>query len=118
MLRLFESNEVNAPQALPGGPGVPQPLPQTGTSWDQDQVISAIRLILIFETTSFLTLYIPTIILMMSHFVFFSSIQFSIFMLLSQTVWILFRARVRYGIFTSSCSQKQSEFHLTTFYLI
>ncbi|XP_055326242.1 uncharacterized protein LOC129579985 isoform X8 [Sitodiplosis mosellana] len=37
VLRLFESNEVNAPQALPGGPGVPQPLPQTGTHWDQDQ---------------------------------------------------------------------------------
>lgn len=29
---------MNAPQALPGGPGVPQPLPQTGTHWDQDQV--------------------------------------------------------------------------------
>lgn len=40
MLRLFESNEVNAPQALPGGPGVPQPLPQTGTHWDQDQVLT------------------------------------------------------------------------------
>ncbi|XP_031635781.1 uncharacterized protein LOC116348799 isoform X4 [Contarinia nasturtii] len=38
VLRLFESNEVNAPQALPAGPGtVPQPLPQTGTHWDQDQ---------------------------------------------------------------------------------
>lgn len=40
MLRLFESNEVNAPQALPGGPGVPQPLPQSGSSWDQDQVFA------------------------------------------------------------------------------
>lgn len=40
VLRLFESNEVNAPQALPGGPGVPQPLPQTGTHWDQDQVLT------------------------------------------------------------------------------
>lgn len=39
MLRLFESNEVTAPQVLPAGPGsVPQPLPQTGTHWDQDQV--------------------------------------------------------------------------------
>lgn len=41
VLRLFESNEVNAPQALPGGPGVPQPLPQTGQPWDQDQVFLA-----------------------------------------------------------------------------
>lgn len=31
---------MNAPQALPGGPGVPQPLPQTGTHWDQDQVLT------------------------------------------------------------------------------
>lgn len=38
MLRLFESNEVSAPQVLPGGPGVPQPLPPTGGHWDQDQV--------------------------------------------------------------------------------
>lgn len=38
VLRLFESNEVAAPQALPGGPGVPQPLPQQGGHWDQDQV--------------------------------------------------------------------------------
>ncbi|CAO1382613.1 unnamed protein product [Diamesa hyperborea] len=37
VLRLFESNEVAAPQALPGGPGVPQPLPQQGGHWDQDQ---------------------------------------------------------------------------------
>lgn len=40
VLRLFESNEVNAPQALPGGPGVPQPLPQSGSNWDQDQVFA------------------------------------------------------------------------------
>lgn len=39
VLRLFESNEVVPPQALPGGPGVPQPLPQNGGQWDQDQVI-------------------------------------------------------------------------------
>lgn len=40
VLRLFESNEVAAPQVLPGGPGVPQPLPQSGGGhWDQDQVI-------------------------------------------------------------------------------
>lgn len=38
MLRLFESNEVTAPQVLPGGPGVPQPLPSNGGHWDQDQV--------------------------------------------------------------------------------
>lgn len=38
VLRLFESNEVTAPQVLPGGPGVPQPLPQSGGHWDQDQV--------------------------------------------------------------------------------
>lgn len=39
VLRLFESNEVTAPQALPGGTGVPQPLPQNaGGHWDQDQV--------------------------------------------------------------------------------
>jgi SRC kinase signaling inhibitor 1 len=37
VLRLFESNEVAAPQVLPGGPGVPQPLPQQG-HWDQDPV--------------------------------------------------------------------------------
>lgn len=39
VLRLFESNEVTAPQALPGGTGVPQPLPQNAGHWDQDQVI-------------------------------------------------------------------------------
>lgn len=38
VLRLFESNEVAPPQNLPGGPGVPQPLPPTGGHWDQDQV--------------------------------------------------------------------------------
>lgn len=38
VLRLFESNEVTAPQVLPGGPGVPQPLPSNGGHWDQDQV--------------------------------------------------------------------------------
>lgn len=38
MLRLFESNEVTAPQVLPGGAGVPQPLPSNGGHWDQDQV--------------------------------------------------------------------------------
>ncbi|KAJ6633171.1 Coiled-coil domain-containing protein, partial [Pseudolycoriella hygida] len=37
VLRLFESNEVTAPQVLPGGPGVPQPLPSNGGHWDQDQ---------------------------------------------------------------------------------
>jgi len=39
VLRLFESNEVAAPQVLPGGPGIPlpQPVPQVG-SWDHDQV--------------------------------------------------------------------------------
>lgn len=40
VLRLFESNEVAAPQALPGGAGVPQPLPSNGGHWDQDQVNS------------------------------------------------------------------------------
>lgn len=40
VLRLFESTEVAAPpQILPGGPGIPQPLPQAAPSqWDQDQV--------------------------------------------------------------------------------
>lgn len=40
VLRLFESTEVAAPpQILPGGPGIPQPLPQTTPQhWDQDQV--------------------------------------------------------------------------------
>lgn len=40
VLRLFESTEVAAPpQILPGGPGIPQPLPQTTSQhWDQDQV--------------------------------------------------------------------------------
>ncbi|XP_055915685.1 uncharacterized protein LOC129948589 isoform X3 [Eupeodes corollae] len=39
VLRLFESNEVAAPpQVLPGGPGIPQPLPQAQPAhWDQDQ---------------------------------------------------------------------------------
>lgn len=44
VLRLFESNEVAAPQALPGGPGVPQPLPQQGGHWDQDQVNQQLQL--------------------------------------------------------------------------
>lgn len=45
MLRLFESNEVAAPQVLPGGPGIPlpQPVPQVG-SWDHDQVINIVRI--------------------------------------------------------------------------
>lgn len=38
VLRLFESTEVSTPQVIPAGPGVPQPLPQSGASWDQDQV--------------------------------------------------------------------------------
>lgn len=41
VLRLFESNEVAAPpQVLPGGTGIPQPLPQQAVPmhWDQDQV--------------------------------------------------------------------------------
>ncbi|XP_062138227.1 coiled-coil domain-containing protein CG32809 isoform X2 [Drosophila sulfurigaster albostrigata] len=38
VLRLFESTEVAAPpQILPGGPGIPQPLPQAPSNWDQDQ---------------------------------------------------------------------------------
>lgn len=40
VLRLFESTEVAAPpQILPGGPGIPQPLPQAQApaNWDQDQ---------------------------------------------------------------------------------
>ncbi|XP_075155880.1 coiled-coil domain-containing protein CG32809 isoform X1 [Haematobia irritans] len=39
VLRLFESTEVAAPpQILPGGPGIPQPLPQPNPAhWDQDQ---------------------------------------------------------------------------------
>ncbi|XP_044572911.1 coiled-coil domain-containing protein CG32809 isoform X5 [Drosophila ananassae] len=42
VLRLFESTEVAAPpQILPGGPGIPQPLPQAqapnANAWDQDQ---------------------------------------------------------------------------------
>lgn len=37
VLRLFESNEVSAPLVLPGGPGVPQPLPPSSGHWDQDQ---------------------------------------------------------------------------------
>lgn len=39
VLRLFESTEVGAPAMLPGGPNVPQPLPQSGGGhWDQDPV--------------------------------------------------------------------------------
>ena len=38
VLRLFESTEVAAPQALPGGPGIPQPLPpQSMSAWEQEQ---------------------------------------------------------------------------------
>ncbi|XP_016990984.1 coiled-coil domain-containing protein CG32809 isoform X2 [Drosophila rhopaloa] len=38
VLRLFESTEVAAPpQILPGGPGIPQPLPPAQANWDQDQ---------------------------------------------------------------------------------
>lgn len=38
VLRLFESTEVAAPLALPGGPGIPQPLPQPVSNvWDQEQ---------------------------------------------------------------------------------
>lgn len=48
VLRLFESNEVAAPQALPGGPGVPQPLPQQGGHWDQDQVNQQLQIHNIF----------------------------------------------------------------------
>lgn len=42
VLRLFESTEVAAPQALPGGgPGIPQPLPQpVPNMWEQEQVNS------------------------------------------------------------------------------
>lgn len=40
VLRLFESNEVSAPQVLPGGPGIPQPLATPGAPglWDSEQV--------------------------------------------------------------------------------
>ena len=44
VLRLFESNEVSAPQVLPGGTGIPQPLPSNGGHWDQDQVIYFLRI--------------------------------------------------------------------------
>ncbi|XP_055631594.1 coiled-coil domain-containing protein AGAP005037 isoform X2 [Toxorhynchites rutilus septentrionalis] len=39
VLRLFESNEVASPQVLPGGTGVPQPLPPTCGQgvWDSEQ---------------------------------------------------------------------------------
>nr|XP_029728946.1 coiled-coil domain-containing protein AGAP005037 isoform X3 [Aedes albopictus] len=39
VLRLFESNEVSAPQVLPGGPGIPQPLATPGAPglWDSEQ---------------------------------------------------------------------------------
>lgn len=52
MLRLFESNEVAAPQALPGGPGVPQPLPQQG-HWDQDPVSESFLLDLLSQKKYF-----------------------------------------------------------------
>lgn len=45
VLRLFESNEVTAPQVLPGGAGVPQPLPSNGGHWDQDQVIKLMTIL-------------------------------------------------------------------------
>lgn len=39
VLRLFESNEVTAPNALVGGPGIPQPLPKASgpALWDSEQ---------------------------------------------------------------------------------
>ncbi|XP_065082471.1 coiled-coil domain-containing protein AGAP005037 isoform X2 [Ochlerotatus camptorhynchus] len=37
VLRLFESNEVSAPQVLPGGPGIPQPLATPAGLWDSEQ---------------------------------------------------------------------------------
>ncbi|XP_049541962.1 coiled-coil domain-containing protein AGAP005037 isoform X2 [Anopheles darlingi] len=39
VLRLFESNEVSAPQVLPGGQNIPQPLQPAPISsqWDQEQ---------------------------------------------------------------------------------
>uniref|UniRef100_A0A182KB44 AIP3 domain-containing protein n=1 Tax=Anopheles christyi TaxID=43041 RepID=A0A182KB44_9DIPT len=40
VLRLFESNEVSAPQVLPGGQNIPQPLQPAAipNQWDQEQV--------------------------------------------------------------------------------
>lgn len=57
VLRLFESNEVSAPQ-VPAGPGVPQPLPQTGGHWDQDQVIFFEEHVHFIESHFFLVLLI------------------------------------------------------------
>uniref|UniRef100_A0A182WM97 AIP3 domain-containing protein n=6 Tax=Cellia TaxID=44534 RepID=A0A182WM97_9DIPT len=39
VLRLFESNEVSAPQVLPGGQNIPQPLQPAAipNQWDQEQ---------------------------------------------------------------------------------
>lgn len=56
VLRLFESTEVAAPpQILPGGPGIPQPLPPpiTTAHWDQDQVSLSLSLSKDFRDLSF-----------------------------------------------------------------
>lgn len=53
VLRLFESNEVAAPQVLPGGPGVPQPLPANGGHWDQDQVKTKMEFFFILNGDSY-----------------------------------------------------------------
>uniref|UniRef100_A0A182LV32 Actin interacting protein 3-like C-terminal domain-containing protein n=1 Tax=Anopheles culicifacies TaxID=139723 RepID=A0A182LV32_9DIPT len=41
VLRLFESNEVSAPQVLPGGQNIPQPLQPAAipNQWDQEQFL-------------------------------------------------------------------------------
>lgn len=119
---------MNAPQALPGGPGVPQPLPQTGTHWDQDQVLMKY---LHSRCTTKSTLNPPYRILFISmdHFIFFffiyirdsivmhfndkkkkktqlkNSLIESLFCSVSpcKLVWILFGAGIRHRIFTSAC---------------
>lgn len=86
VLRLFESNEVAAPQALPGGAGVPQPLPSNGGHWDQDQVcvvsVDAINFSIVFTT---------------------GRINFVLSELLQRT-------GIRFGLPAPARSQKQSEY--------
>jgi SRC kinase signaling inhibitor 1 len=58
VLRLFESNEVSAPHVLPGGPGVPQPLPQQGGSghWEDQVRFEKYRFLHVLHNFTFLFL--------------------------------------------------------------
>lgn len=106
VLRLFESNEVTAPQALPGGTGVPQPLPQNaGGHWDQDQVSVMFAVIKHY-------LYIRFVYLAEGWKLIEIRLFFVIhFAELFQWAWI------RYGISTSARTQEQGKRSNANYYL-